>query len=42
MTVLSDKTIAELAKKHEMIEPFEEQQVRYIDDHKIKTKVFYN
>jgi dCTP deaminase len=36
MTVLSDKTIADLAKKHGMIEPFEEQQVRYTsDDHKI-------
>lgn len=36
MTVLSDKSITELVQKHEMIEPFELQQVRYInDDHKI-------
>jgi dCTP deaminase len=36
MAILSDKSIIELVKKHEMIEPFEEQQVRYInDDHKI-------
>ncbi len=36
MTVLSDKTIFELVKKYEMIEPFESQQVSYVNsDHKI-------
>lgn len=36
MSILSDKSIIELVKKHEMIDPFEAQQVRYIgEDQKI-------
>ena len=35
MTLLSDKTIADLVAKTGMIEPFEANQVRYKDDNKI-------
>ncbi len=32
MSVLSDITIADLVKRHKMIDPFAEEQVRYIND----------
>ena len=35
MSVKSDRWIREMAQKHKMIEPFEENQVRYVDGRKV-------